>query len=108
VIERITPTNTGTTASPQNIDFSAGEVVRMKVYEQTADIHKEAFVREEVKIRKEIEQDTVETEETLRREELILILMVVGLWIKDLTGAKRPCFSRLCNTMVESCRHPKQ
>ncbi len=70
VIERITPTNTGTTASPQNIDFSAGEVVRMKVYEQTADIHKEAFVREEVKIRKEIEQDTVETEETLRREEL--------------------------------------
>lgn len=70
VIERMTPSDTGTTASPSNLDFREGEIARMKVYEETADIHKEAFVREEVSIRKEVEQDTVEAEETLRREEL--------------------------------------
>lgn len=70
VIERTTPADAGTIAAPGNIDFSEGEVARMKVYEQTADIHKEAFVREEVKIRKEVERDTVEALETLRREEL--------------------------------------
>ncbi len=70
VIERTTPADAGTIAAPDKIDFSEGEVARMKVYEQTADIHKEAFVREEVKIRKEVERDTVEAQETLRREEL--------------------------------------
>ena len=70
VIERTTPADAGMIASTRNIDFREGEVARMKVYEETADIHKEAFVREEVKIRKEVEQDTVEAEETLRREEL--------------------------------------
>jgi len=57
-------------ASPSSIDFQEGEVARMKVYEETADIHKEAFVREEVRIRKEVEHNTVEAEEILRREEL--------------------------------------
>ena len=42
----------------------------MEVYEETADIHKEAFVREEVNVRKEVVRSTVEGEETLRREEL--------------------------------------
>lgn len=70
IIERTKPTRSRTIPSPSNIDFREGEVTRMKVYEETADIHKEAFVREEVKIRKEVEQGTVEAEETLRREEL--------------------------------------
>lgn len=70
VIERTTPVDARTINSPGNINFREGEVARMKVYEETADIHKEAFVREEVRIRKEVELDTVETEETLRREEL--------------------------------------
>lgn len=70
IIERTTPADAGTVASPSNINFSEGEVTRMKLYEETADIHKEAFVREEVRIRKEVEQDTIEAEETLRREEL--------------------------------------
>ena len=70
VIERTTPADAGMIASTRNIDFREGEVARMKVYEETADIHKEAFVREEVKIRKEVEQDMVEAQETLRREEL--------------------------------------
>jgi uncharacterized protein (TIGR02271 family) len=42
----------------------------MRVYEETADITKQAFVREEVNIRKEVERDTVDVTETLRREEL--------------------------------------
>ena len=70
IIERTTPTGSETIPSSSNIDFHEGEIARMKVYEETADIHKEAFVREEVKIRKEVERNTVETEETLRREEL--------------------------------------
>lgn len=69
VIERSIPADR-TVRSPDQIDFQDGELVRMKVYEETADIHKQAFVREEVKIKKEIERDTVQAQETLRREEL--------------------------------------
>lgn len=70
VIERVTPTNAGVTVSPGEATFGGGEVARVEIYEETADIHKEAFVREEVKIRKEVESETVEAKETLRREEL--------------------------------------
>lgn len=69
IIERTTPTDTRE-VTPGATDFREGEVVRMEVYEETADIHKEAFVREEVSIRKEVERDTVEATETVRREEL--------------------------------------
>ena len=70
IIERTTPTGSRTIPSPGKIEFQEGEIARMKVYEEMADIHKEAFVREEVNIRKEVERDTVEAQETLRREEL--------------------------------------
>ncbi|MCT7984362.1 DUF2382 domain-containing protein [Laspinema sp. A4] len=50
--------------------FKDTEIARVEVYQENADIHKEAFVREEVKIHKEVERNTVEAEETLRREEL--------------------------------------
>ena len=40
------------------------------MYEETADVAKQAFVREEVSVRKEVEQDTVQARETIRREEL--------------------------------------
>ncbi len=69
VIERTTPTNERTVA-PGTADFSGGEVARVDIYEETAEIGKEAFVREEVKVRKEVEHETVQAEETLRREEL--------------------------------------
>ena len=69
VIERITPENADMAVNP-DIAFNQQEAVRMEVYEETADIQKQAFVREEVNIRKEVERDTVETTETLRREEL--------------------------------------
>ncbi len=70
VIERVTPTNAGVTVNPGEATFGSGEVTRVELYEETADIHKEAFVREEVKVRKEVESQTVEAQETLRREEL--------------------------------------
>lgn len=69
VIERVNPTNQDAVASGVDA-FQEGEVVRMDVYEETPDIRKEAFVREEVRVRKEIDHDTVEANETLRREEL--------------------------------------
>ncbi|MEG3834251.1 MULTISPECIES: DUF2382 domain-containing protein [unclassified Microcoleus] len=69
VIESITPEKAG---APVNRDtpFQQEKVMRMEVYEETADIKKEAFVREEVNIRKEVETEIVEARETLRREEL--------------------------------------
>jgi uncharacterized protein (TIGR02271 family) len=70
VIERQTPEAVGTMVNSSNLDFKEGEVVHMRVYEETADITKQAFVREEVNIRKEVERDTVDVTETLRREEL--------------------------------------
>ncbi|WP_009631259.1 DUF2382 domain-containing protein [Synechocystis sp. PCC 7509] len=70
VIERITPTNAGVAVSPGEATFREGEVAHVEIYEETADIHKEAFVREEIKVRKEVESETVEAKETLRREEL--------------------------------------
>jgi len=69
VIERTTPTDEKAVA-PGTADFSGQEVARMDIYEESADINKEAFVREEVKVRKEVERETVEAQETLRREEL--------------------------------------
>jgi uncharacterized protein (TIGR02271 family) len=70
VIERVTPVEAGQVVSIGEADFQSGEVARMEVYEETADIHKEAYVREEVSVRKEVVRSTVDGEETLRREEL--------------------------------------
>ena len=70
VIERRTPENVETVVTPGNYDFREGEVAHMNVYEETAEIGKQAFVREEVTVRKEIERDTVDATQTLRREEL--------------------------------------
>jgi len=53
-----------------NVGFQEGEVARVELYEETANIGKEIFVREEVSVRKEVERETVEAKETLRREEL--------------------------------------
>ncbi|MEM7554745.1 MAG: YsnF/AvaK domain-containing protein [Cyanobacteria bacterium P01_A01_bin.84] len=69
VVERSNPTNVSQ-VSAGTTDFSGGEVARMEVYEESADIQKQAFVREEVSVRKEVEQDTVDATKTIRREEL--------------------------------------
>ncbi|MHC0067714.1 DUF2382 domain-containing protein [Nostoc sp. UIC 10890] len=70
IIERTTPNEGGRTVSPAEANFREGEVTRMDIYEETPDIQKEAVLREEVKIKKVVEQDTVEAESTVRREEL--------------------------------------
>lgn len=70
VIERNTPSEATSKVDVTDANFREGTVARMEVYEETATIDKQTFVREEVSIRKEVEQDTVEAKETLRREEL--------------------------------------
>lgn len=70
IVERTTPEEAGTVASPDANIFREGEVAHMEVYEETADIQKKAVVREEVNVRKEVKQDTVNASEQLRREEL--------------------------------------
>lgn len=68
IVERTTPTGTAATATTH--DFAEGEVARVEVYEEQADIRKEAVVSEEVSIRKEKEQETVTEGATIRKEEL--------------------------------------
>lgn len=70
VIERVTPTDAGIAISPNEVTFQEGEIARIEVYEETPEIHKEAFVREEIRVKKVVERETFNTEETLRREEL--------------------------------------
>lgn len=70
VIERTTPVDAGATVTPGTNAFGEGEVARVEVYEETPNIRKETFIREEVSVRKEVEQEIVQAEETLRREEL--------------------------------------
>jgi uncharacterized protein (TIGR02271 family) len=72
VIERVTPADAGTTVDPANVNFGTTEPVRVEVYEEKADISKQAFVREEVNIRKEVQNETVQVEDQVRREELDL------------------------------------
>jgi len=70
IIERTTPADAGTPVSKGEADFREGEVARIEIYEETPDIRKETIVREEVKVKKVIDTDTVNAEETIRREEL--------------------------------------
>ncbi len=68
VVERV-PVN-GTVVAPGEATFQEGEVARMDVYEEVPEFHKEAFVREEVRVSKVVDQETATTQEQLRREEL--------------------------------------
>ncbi|MBN3926621.1 DUF2382 domain-containing protein [Nostoc sp. NMS4] len=70
VIERVTPADAGKAVSGREADFREGEVARIEIHEETPDVRKEAFLREEVRVTKVVDQDTVETQETVRREEL--------------------------------------
>ncbi|MDV2994586.1 MAG: hypothetical protein N4J56_004240 [Chroococcidiopsis sp. SAG 2025] len=70
VIERTTPDNAGKPVAPGDAAFREGEVAHMELYEEQPDIRKEAVLREEVRVRKEVEQEMVSTQEQVRREEL--------------------------------------
>ena len=69
VIERKSPTEE-TVVATSNIDFHEGEVARVELYEETANIEKQTFVREKVSVKKEVQHDSVQAKENLRREEL--------------------------------------
>jgi uncharacterized protein (TIGR02271 family) len=70
VIEQSVPTEAGKVVDPNELNFQEGEVARIEVYEETPEIHKEAFVREEVRFKKVVEREIVEAQDTIRREEL--------------------------------------
>ncbi|MBD2460933.1 DUF2382 domain-containing protein [Oscillatoria sp. FACHB-1407] len=70
VIERGSVTDMGRPVAPGEATFAEGEVARMEVYEEVPDIRKEAFVREEVTVRKEVDHDRAVAEDEIRREEL--------------------------------------
>jgi uncharacterized protein (TIGR02271 family) len=70
VIERKTPDNAGQPVSPGEANFRSGEVAHMDIYEEQPDIRKEAVLREEVNVKKEVKQDTVNAQEQICREEL--------------------------------------
>lgn len=70
IVERITPADSGRVVSPGEADFGNKEFVRMDIYQEIPDIQKQAVVREEVRVRKVVDQDTVEAEEKVRREKL--------------------------------------
>lgn len=70
VIERSVPADANIVVSEGEAILGSGEVARIKIYQETVDIHKAIFVRELVTIKKEVEPDTVDAEVTLRREEL--------------------------------------
>lgn len=71
IVERVNPTEASASVV-SDATFNEGEVVRMEVFEEIPDIHKEAFVREEVRVKKVVDQDTVNANEEVRREELDL------------------------------------
>lgn len=70
VVERNTPSNAGKTVTPGKGAFQEGEVARVEVYEETADIHKDTVVTEDVNVQKVVDRDTVDAQETLRKEHL--------------------------------------
>ncbi|BDA75586.1 PRC-barrel domain-containing protein AvaK [Calothrix sp. PCC 7716] len=70
IVERITPIDTARVASTNETAFKNKEVVRMDIYEETPEIQKQAVVKEEVRVKKVVEQDTVQATEQVRREEL--------------------------------------
>ena len=51
-------------------EFNNEEVARMDVYEESVDVEKQPYVREEVNVRKETDRETVRAKEKVRREEL--------------------------------------
>ena len=68
VIEHVP--GTSAPVAPGVATFKEGEVSRVEVYEEVPEFHKEAFVREEVRVNKVVEQESVTVQDTIRREEL--------------------------------------
>lgn len=70
VIEHFIPENADKEVFSGEADFHEGEVARMEVYEETPEVSKETFVREEITVKKVVERENFQTQDTVRREEL--------------------------------------
>jgi uncharacterized protein (TIGR02271 family) len=70
IIERTAAHSSNTAVTPDAGAFQEGEIARMEVYEESANIRKEAFVSEEINVKKIIEKETATGEEQLRSERL--------------------------------------
>jgi uncharacterized protein (TIGR02271 family) len=70
VIERMPASGTGAMPTTGTDAFKEGEVARMDVYAEVPEFHKEAYVREEVKVSKVVDTENATAQEQLRREEL--------------------------------------
>ncbi|HEY9846888.1 MAG TPA: DUF2382 domain-containing protein [Candidatus Caenarcaniphilales bacterium] len=70
IVERVLPHQAKTTVLPAEANFYEGEVMRIEVYEDTVDIHKQVFVHQQIKIHKEIERSLITAEAEILREEL--------------------------------------
>lgn len=70
VISRVTPEDAGRVVSSEEASFQEGEVARLEIYEETPEVRKEAVLREEVNVEKVVERETVQAQDTVRREEL--------------------------------------
>ena len=55
---------------PGEAMFEEGTVAKVKVYEEKAEVGVEAFVREEVEVKKDVEKEVAEFKETVRKEKL--------------------------------------
>lgn len=69
VVEQI-PVDDRNPVASSEANFNGGELARIEIYEQTAEIEKKAFVREQVRVRKEVEHKALAVEDKIRREEL--------------------------------------
>ncbi|HYW19741.1 MAG TPA: DUF2382 domain-containing protein [Nodularia sp. (in: cyanobacteria)] len=87
LIERVPPTETGIVVDPNALKFQEGEVTRIELYEEMPEVRKEAFVREEVRVTKVIDRQTVEAQDTIRREQLDID--TTGELLMDETVKKR-------------------
>ncbi|MBD2178617.1 DUF2382 domain-containing protein [Pseudanabaena sp. FACHB-1998] len=68
IVERNTPKDAHVAVTVNAGAFQEGEIARMEVFEESVDIRKEAFVREEVNVKKIVEKETATGEEQLRSE----------------------------------------
>lgn len=60
----------GQVVTPSETAFTSGEVLRFELYEETANVDKQLVVREQVKIRKETQQEVAQLEGQIRSEQL--------------------------------------
>jgi uncharacterized protein (TIGR02271 family) len=90
VVERVNPTDAGQVVDAGSVNFHEGEVARMEVYEETADVHKEAVLREEVNVRKEVERENVDVEDQIRREKLDVDTQGLPVVDKSKTSYNKP------------------